>query len=354
MTQAPTPPATNSRDKLLGIEFIRGIAALLIVMHHAGNFLKQDRYGGQPIWGGLTGEFHLGVDFFFVLSGFIITWVHWNDLGKLDRLKYYAIKRFTRIYPTYWAVLIPLILLYSLFPNNGHPEKHEFSTALISFALIPNTREMVLGVAWTLTYEVFFYIIFGILLAIGRRGIALLFLWAAAIIGYSQYGRDSFPLSFALNPYNLEFLMGVAAALLLRRFNIPFALWFASAGLIIFAGCMFGGVALLLLDSSLATRILFGLSATMALVGLVEMERSGRLPISPRMQILGAMSYSLYLAHPAVESFTMMGLWNSMLRFASAETTFVVMTGIALVAGFVFHKTVELRLTRWTRHLFSI
>jgi exopolysaccharide production protein ExoZ len=116
------PVCWKKKSVLRGIEMLRGLAAVLIVMHHADHLLWQDRYGGIRPFHGLFGEFHVGVDFFFVLSGFIIAWVHWGDIGRRSRLRHYAARRFTRIYPAYWALLIPLAILYHLFPANGLPE----------------------------------------------------------------------------------------------------------------------------------------------------------------------------------------------------------------------------------------
>jgi len=58
---------------------------------------------------------HAGVDFFFVLSGFIIFFVHGKDIGKPSRLPHYVWRRFIRIYPVYWAVTLISIVLAFFF-----------------------------------------------------------------------------------------------------------------------------------------------------------------------------------------------------------------------------------------------
>ena len=59
---------------------------------------------------------HAGVEFFFVLSGFIILHIHWKDLGHPSRFSSFAGKRFLRIYPMYWLVLAAIIPVYFFSP----------------------------------------------------------------------------------------------------------------------------------------------------------------------------------------------------------------------------------------------
>lgn len=337
------------RSKLLGIEMLRGLAALMIVAHHAGNLLQQVRYGGTVVFGGLFGEFHLGVDFFFVLSGFIISWVHWDDLGHRDRLKHYALRRFTRIYPAYWALLLPLTALYHFFPTDGAAEKQGWINFVVSFLLVPSNHMLILGVAWTLVFEIAFYVVFGLLLVAGRKAIALLYLWAVAIGFYAYSGLHNFWLDFILNPYNLEFLMGIAAANLLRRNSIAYAWLFLIGGVGAFLICMVSGVALTFIADPVVSRIIFGLSAMLAILGAVELERSGRLQVAPRAQVLGAMSYSLYLVHPVAESLLLYTLWHRLFAHLPLPVVFVVLVCFAVFAGYAFHRLIEVPVTNYVR-----
>jgi len=71
---------TARTGKLEGVEASRGAAAILVVGVHATSMLA-GQYG-RPVFGGLMSFGHAGVDFFFVLSGFIITFTHGRDLGR--------------------------------------------------------------------------------------------------------------------------------------------------------------------------------------------------------------------------------------------------------------------------------
>ena len=84
-------------------------------MVHATGLSYSSRPDAGLPFGGLFLFAHAGVDFFFVLSGFIIYRVHRGDIGSPHRLSRYAWRRFVRIYPTYWIILagFGLLLLYS-------------------------------------------------------------------------------------------------------------------------------------------------------------------------------------------------------------------------------------------------
>ncbi|MDB5052413.1 MAG: acyltransferase 3 [Bacilli bacterium] len=101
------------------------------------------------------------VDIFFVLSGFIIYYIHSADIGKKEQLKLFLIKRFVRIYPIYWVVLIGMTLVYLLIPNTGKGFELEFDNIVRSIILFPQINHLpTIAVAWTLSYEILFYIFF--------------------------------------------------------------------------------------------------------------------------------------------------------------------------------------------------
>ena len=105
---------SSAHGKLLGIQFCRGIAAVLVVLYHAGRMLALPQYAGHVALGGVFNFGNAGVDFFFVLSGFIIFFVHEKDIGQTQRLPAYIWSRVTRIYPIYWlvtAIVLCLILM---------------------------------------------------------------------------------------------------------------------------------------------------------------------------------------------------------------------------------------------------
>lgn len=83
------------------IQVGRGIAAMMVVLFHLGGAMSAEKYFGDLTYIRLFRFGSAGVEFFFVLSGFIIMYAHQKDIGRPDALAYYARRRAVRIYPSY-------------------------------------------------------------------------------------------------------------------------------------------------------------------------------------------------------------------------------------------------------------
>lgn len=145
--------------KINSLQVFRGLAALGVVLHHTAistnAFVEK-----MPDWlSWAFGHGFLGVDFFFVLSGFIIMSSHFDDEKSISSFKLYVSKRFVRIFPPYWPISIALIISYLLLPNLSQGSRGEFSW-LSSLLLLPDSSPAALSVAWTLIHEMMFYMIF--------------------------------------------------------------------------------------------------------------------------------------------------------------------------------------------------
>lgn len=339
------PP--TGRTRFDGIEVGRGIAAFLVVLHHAGNNIAEPRFYGTVLWGGLLQNFNVGVDFFFVLSGFIIAWVHWRDVGRPERLGHYALRRFLRIYPPYWGIMLPLAALYFLFPGAGKSNQHDLWTFVFSTALLPYPEPPILGAAWTLVHEMVFYLVFGCLIVLGRAAAWLLPAWAVAIVVGQAFMPLPFPLSILLNAFNLEFLFGVAAALWLRDRKVPVPRIFALAGLATFLGVLL--FARTIQDVPLVGRLAFGLSALVGILGIVEWERSRGLRVGKPLLALGAASYAIYLVHGVTLSATIHILTKSGFGTAPLPLVLLILATAGVVAGLLYHALVERPLSLWLK-----
>ncbi len=139
------------------------MAALLVVLHHVSSFV-----GGEPrLWvhpaidrwfAGTS----LGVSFFFVLSGIVILTAHWNDFGHPASLRSYLRKRFQRIYPIYWIILVPVLCGQLSHTDPLFPFHRDPYVVLSSILLVHiHSNETNLVVAWSLFHEIVFYVIFG-------------------------------------------------------------------------------------------------------------------------------------------------------------------------------------------------
>lgn len=340
----------DDKTRLLGLEVGRGVAASMVAMHHASNLLSQQRYGGVAPFLGIMKEFDVGVDFFFVLSGFLITWVHYKDIGNLRRLHVYLERRFTRIYPAYWCVVFPLIFIHLRFSNFGASAHYDLRTILCSILLLPNVNQPILGVAWTLVYEVYFYLIFAIVLVIGPRGWFLIGVWTGAIFVYSMLGNPtSWPENFLLDSRNLEFVIGILVARYLSASELAFPKTFLFAGLAAFFGMI--AFRFVLVDDlqPLFGYSLFGLSAAAIIGGAVELERTGQIDFGQTARLLGGASYSIYLVHSIVEA-PVCALALRYLRGLKPEFIWAILVVSGIGVGILFHLSIEKRVIHYVRN----
>ena len=152
----------NKRKRIFGLDLIRSCAIFLVLICHSSFFLRQF-YPKMNLIGLLCG--YLGVEIFFVLSGFLIGKILINLISKgwniLDLIKFW-LSRFIRTLPNYYLFLIGYILLYSkLFSLHNFDVKYFLFLQNFSSPHPPFFPE-----AWALSVEEWFYIIFPLLLFI--------------------------------------------------------------------------------------------------------------------------------------------------------------------------------------------
>jgi exopolysaccharide production protein ExoZ len=294
VTAMPATVPGGARVRLEGVEAGRGVAALLVVLYHAALHVE-DNVGSAVLWG-LPHFGHAGVDFFFVLSGFIISFVHRKDLGKPGRLGHYLERRFTRVFPFYWLVLGFVLLDIGLLHQAQFPGIRELLTNVF---LLPQAKDQIVGGAWTLVYEIMFYVVIAIAICNRRIGTAVLCVWAALVVlgCVSNSVYQSAALNVVTSPFCLEFFLGIGAAMILSRRTVPLSGIVLTVGLVGFAAagvCEVGGW---LYGFGAAARLAYGTCAFMVILALVERERSGHLKVPRYMAVLGRASYSVYLVH---------------------------------------------------------
>lgn len=343
MPRATTGATVPPKAKLAGLEALRGVAATGVVIYHVARHL--DLAFAAP---GLRRWFqagHAGVDLFFVLSGFVILLVHRQDLGRPGKVGHYCGRRFSRVAPPYWIALAATMLLAGL-ARHGWPGPW---AAVANAVLLPPPDDLLLGVAWTLQYEVVFYAIFAVLILHRGCGLALLALWLTA----TALGMADAHSSWRQDPiggiYGSEFFMGMLAAWLAggpvarpRSLAIIGAAAFATAGLLESMGVLDGYGAL--------ARLAYGLPAAALILGVVAAERAD-LGRAPRwLAALGSASYAIYLWQ-----FLFIGVaWKTgqtlgLQRQAPVLAWFAVLVAAALAGGILVSATIERPLLRVIR-----
>src|SRR5690348_7748162 len=179
--------------KFLSVEAARGVAAILVVLVHGSDMLAGPKYFSAMPLGGIFRFAHAGVDFFFVLSGFIIFHVHQRELGDPTKFGRYIRRRFVRIFPTYWTILFLYGLILAISPTRDYYERNVVAVLTSTFLIPVPAHDPILGVSWTLQHEVLFYAIFATLFFARSVGWVVLSAWASLIAwniatgGFSQY-----------------------------------------------------------------------------------------------------------------------------------------------------------------------
>ena len=316
----------------------RAIAALSVLAFHL--------HGSTvlPIWGqshlaALSAHGNAGVDFFFVLSGFIIAFAHGDDIGKPDRALRYFRNRFVRVYPIYWLYTLAFLLLVALFGAVA-PMPETTLDRISSFSLLRlSDGHHPLSVAWTLFYEIAFYLLFSLLILSKRLGVAAFSVWAVVILIFHRSTANDDPAGVWTSLACVNFFVGMGAYWVHRRLNRlgAWAMMLAALGVFIYAGSH--------VDHGLAPRyfkLLVALACGLLICGVAAIESRASLNLGP-LSVIGNASYTLYLIHVHVGSAILKLLSRiAWLHTAPADLIFVLAvaltTGVAVALYFAVEK----------------
>lgn len=321
-------------NKLQIIQCFRAIAAIGVVFHHAS--LSTNAFVEKiPPWLDIFfSRGYLGVDFFFVLSGFIILSSHLNDEKSISSLRKYCIKRSSRIFPPYWPVSISLVALYMSLPNVSAGTRTYFSL-LSSFLLLPDWAPPALSVAWTLIHEMLFYTVFMLFYLSNTLFVIFVAGWTLTIATFSCFTEvETLPplLRTLLEPINLEFVAGMGVAYLTRRLQGN------RYGLTM----IFFGVASFTFISTLnvSNRIMYAIPFSALVLGGALLEIQKSIIVQSWLVLLGDASYSIYLVHNPLLSVISRVVGHV---FIISSWWFAILFGVisSVCIGILYHKVIE-------------
>lgn len=284
-----TPPAPAARSQ--GLQCLRAIAALSVVLYHASTYLKEYRH--EPAMTEIFTPFFgfFGVGLFFAISGALMARVSQGIRPDL-----FLAHRIARIYPPFWLLSALVIFVMSfkfpgLWPEAGN------------IPLVPGgqTQEF-LHIEWTLPYELtYYFVIFLVVLVRAPRFLPFLaLLWLAAIGLTTEYQplwqyKMTPPVSFLLvSERGLPFVFG-----LLVPAALPFA-WLrpllTAAALAILGWIGWAG----LIEHWMVNNWLLGLACACLVAAASGWQGAARLRAGRALARLGDWSYALYLVHVPV------------------------------------------------------
>jgi exopolysaccharide production protein ExoZ len=330
------------------VQLLRFIAAIMVVAAHTTEAMSQRMapFHNLEFW--MTGT--SGVDIFFVISGFVMAVSsrpaspdrRRNVANAIDFIK----RRILRVVPLYWVYTLLKIVSVLALPALALRTTLDPEHILASFLFIPymspwGITQPLLPVGWTLNYEMLFYLIFAVAIALNLN--RLLFCLGAFLALY--LGGQLFSESTALTFYSRTILFEFAIGMLVAQLYV-YRLSLFPALLMVIAGIFLIG-----LESETTTRLLRqGLGSGLLVLGGIHLERTLAIKrVLEKVSVLGDISYSSYLCHSFLVPASI-----TLLAYTSLESASVVMaiTLLAVIAGsfasyFYLERPMTERLKQW-------
>ncbi|MFF4186301.1 acyltransferase family protein [Streptomyces sp. NPDC001691] len=303
-TRRRTSRATARGSRLAGVDGLRLLAAAAVAAYHYLG-TPTPRFWGEaydlpqaaPVLHAVSGYGWLGVEAFFLISGFVICMSCWGRTPAQ-----FAVSRIARLFPLYWAVVLIIVAMGTVTvlagQRSGAPT--DLRTTLGNLTMIPSALDLdfTAGVAWTLWVEARFYLLMAVLLLIGltyRRAVAFGFLWLVlAAIGRELHSTALDEV--LLSQYAGLFVTGIALYLM-YHFGPNLLLWLLAG----FAWCY----TLTVLDNRVSAHASssWAVSASALTAFLLLLVLTGPGPLHLRGRVLvyaGALTYPFYLVHQSL------------------------------------------------------
>lgn len=273
------------------LQYLRGFAAVAVLVYHAAHYVEKVQGGTRltaiftDVWGAY------GVAVFFVLSGYLMA-----QLSLRDDPRRFLLNRVLRIYPLFLIVVAIAIAGYLVTGHGRRPD-------LIALTLVPaGPRDYMLGVEWTLLFEMTYYVVIALIVLSGFRSWLDWFFgaWLVAIVALALTGTappsEGTPVLSKLfgQSANAAFLLGFLLPRLINRNWVP------SAIVLCVLAAPFAVLAYYTTDGALlrwptAVSALFLVAAALKAQPVSNPGIGGRIGLR-----LGDASYALYLCHMPV------------------------------------------------------
>lgn len=263
----------------------RCVAAMAVMVHHAAISVEAFVEVPPRIVLSIAEYGYLGVDFFFVLSGFII---HYSMTVNPRGSSEFAADRFFRIMIPYLPVGILVALVYTYVPRVSTSER-EWSW-LSSLTLFPTSEPPALSVAWTLQHEMLFYFLYAVMFFFNRLFLGMAVWFFGIIVFNTLFSVEANFSKILFSPQNLEFLAGLLASVFVlskRSVNKPLLCFLSVSFVLLF----------ILVGADRSQSFILGLGLAFLLPVMCETELGNGVRVPKWLVIGGAASYALYLTH---------------------------------------------------------
>lgn len=292
------------KNLLQGLHSLRGIAALAIIAFHLAPVGEITLPNGLNF---IARYFGSGVTMFFVISGFSLFHSTVPNTGRENWLRIFYLKRFFRIAPLFYAMLLVYIGLYYRLAGSKPVMGDLLVNLTFMYNFFPGKHESMVMAGWPISIEMIFYSMVPMLILFitsWRRALILVVLFA----GLSSYSMNFFadsaiyPKSYAymhVMTQSIAIVVGIFFYQISKNINVNNALagyvWLAVAALGFWMFHAWGSHYALIRESTVLL-----LSLICGALLLSQLYYSVGLITNKPMVNLGELSYSIYLLHPLV------------------------------------------------------
>ena len=327
------------------IQSLRGIAALLVVMHHVlPQFKAMDL--SNIVIEAIGKHGFMGVDIFFVISGFVMAKTSIGRTQGTATSFQFLTKRFSRIYLGFWPVFVLVLLYYNYFDPGFLESKHIWQSFLLINA---NMFDLVISPAWSLTYELYFYILVAFTLLSIKLKAQVIFPVLILMVVLKNFviplGNNPF-LDFFFSSLLLEFISGYFLFYFLDRLSNKKFIYLAVLLCVLFLGL----ATFFNIGVGYFRVLTFGVFAFSLVWLFLILEINKLWVFSGLIKSIGDASYTLYLIH-----FVLIGIfYTSGLRVFLVQNNFAFI-GLSLyvvaiiVISIIFYKNIELPLYQFAK-----
>lgn len=275
---------------IYSLQILRYIAALSIVLFHI------------PYFRGFT----IGVDIFFVLSGFVISYV--ANINK----NHFFLKRLIRIIPLYWSLTIFIFIFKLIYPEifSSHQNVYELFKSLFFIPIFSEDLSKILYpvvmVGWTLNYEILFYLLFSFSILISNKYYEYICILLISIIVLvpNFIKTENIILIYLSNSIMIEFIYGIIIFKLYKNLSYFNHYYYPIISFLLI-------LITLQIPFQNIRCIDLGLTSLCIVIFVLSVEK-----YIPKLEIfnkIGLLSYAMYLVHSYPISF--IGLINTFYNF---------------------------------------
>ncbi|UHG89752.1 acyltransferase family protein [Spirosoma oryzicola] len=291
------------------VDSFRGLAAIMVILFHMQhlNLLASNVFIAKS---------DIFVDFFFVLSGFVMTHSNFNKITDFESIKPFVVKRFKRLYPLHLFTLL-LVLLFETFRfvvdhyvvKLSNPVFAEDKTLISFLSNLTLTQSLGLfdqvtwnGPSWSISVEFYTYIAWALCLVVFRKNLLVICGLSFSLLTWfivRHNGSIIYNYDYGFIRCVYSFLIGMLAYRIRRRFTADFGYWQSSFTEIILLALTILSVRSFTHEQSWLMPLLF---AFVIIAFSQETGAVSKLLASERLAFLGNLSYSYYLNHTVILS----------------------------------------------------